>query len=92
MEKKQTTFKSLQELKEVQESVKNQLGEKYEEVITPYVQIIQMTMKANNENEFQAMKRIKEKLDLYKKLDAPLLFSAALIEITEAKHFQDFKN
>ncbi|MFA9191139.1 hypothetical protein AAGV28_07120 [Flavobacterium sp. FZUC8N2.13] len=90
MEKKQTTFKSLQELKEVQESVKNQLGEKYEEVITPYVQIIQMTMKANNENEFQAMKRIKENLEIYSKKDAPLLFSAALIEITEGKHFEGF--
>lgn len=87
---KSKTFSSLQVLKQTQESVKAQLAEKYEAVIFPYVQIIQMTMKANGENEFSAMKRIKENLEIYNKKDAPLLFSAALIEITEGKHFSKF--
>lgn len=86
------TFKNLSVLKKVHDDVKDQLGTNYNEIITPYFQIIQMTMKANNENEFEALKRIKENLEIFKKPDAPMFFSAALIDITEAKHFQKFKN
>jgi hypothetical protein len=91
METKQKTFENLSILKKEQLSVKQQLGEKYEATIKPFFDIIQMVMKNNEENEFQAMKRIKENLPIYKKADAPLLFTAALIEITEAKHFQGFE-
>ena len=91
MENNKKTFKSLQVLKETQKSVKEQLGGKYDEVIAPYIEIIQMVMKANGINEFDAMKKIKDDLDIYKKEDAPLLFSSALIEITESKHFVGFK-
>jgi hypothetical protein len=38
------------------------------------------------------MKKIKDKTDLYKKKDAPVFFACAVIEITEAKHFQGFKD
>lgn len=88
----ENTFQNLSLLKKEQLSVKQQLGVKYEETVKPFYDIIQMVMKANEENEFQAMKRIKENLDIYKKPDAPLLFTAALIEITEGKHFVGFSS
>ncbi|MDR6844514.1 hypothetical protein [Flavobacterium granuli] len=86
-----STFKNLSVLKDAQKSVKADLGDKYEAVITPYVKIIQMVMNANEITEFEALKKIKEQLPIYKQVDAPLLFSAALIEITEGKHFVGFK-
>lgn len=89
---KNKTFSNLSLLKNEQLSVKEQLGEKYEPTIKPFYDIIQMVMKANDENEFQAMKRIKDTLPIYKKADAPLLFTAALIEITEGKHFVGFED
>jgi hypothetical protein len=92
MENKKGTFGNLVVLKEAQKSVKQQLGDKYEEIVAPYIQIIEMVMKNQSINEFQALKEIKEKLEIYKKKDAPLLFSSALIEITEAKHFEGFKD
>lgn len=91
METKQKTFSALSVLKATQENVKAELGEKYPELVAPYVEIIEMVMKANSINEFEALKKIKDTLPIYKKVDAPLFFSAALIEITEAKHFQGFK-
>jgi hypothetical protein len=48
-------------------------------------------MKGNNKNEFEALKIIKEKSEIYKNEHAPIFFAAALIEITEAKNFNDFK-
>lgn len=92
METKQKTFSALSVLKATQESVKSDLGDKYPELVAPYVEIIEMVMKANNINEFEALKKIKDTLPVYKKVDAPLFFSAALIEITEGKHFVGFRN
>ena len=89
MEKNQT-FKNLAVLKAAQENVKKELGDKYEELVQPYIEIIGMVMQANSINEFESLKMIKEKLPIYKKTDAPLFFSAALIEITEGKHFAGF--
>ena len=91
MEKNQT-FKNLAVLKAAQENVKKELGDKYEELVQPYIEIIGMVMQANSINEFEALKKIKEELAIYKKVDAPLFFSAALIEITEGKHFVGFRN
>lgn len=92
METKQKTFSALSVLKATQENVKAELGEKYPELVAPYVQIIEMVMKANSINEFEALKKIKEELAIYKKVDAPLFFSAALVEITESKHFAGFRD
>ena len=86
------TFKNLAVLKAAQENVKKELGDKYEELVQPYIEIIGMVMQANSINEFEALKMIKEKLPIYKKTDAPLFFSSALIEITEGKHFVGFKD
>ena len=87
---KSNTFKNLAILKDAQKNVKSELGDKYEELVQPYIEIIGMVMQANSINEFEALKMIKEKLPIYKKTDAPLFFSAALIEITEGKHFAGF--
>ena len=91
METKETTFKTLSVLKAAQESVKSELGDKYEAMVQPFIDIIKAVMNANSINEFEALKMIKEKTEIYKKVDAPLFFSAALIEITEAKHFVGFR-
>lgn len=92
METKQKTFAALSVLKATQENVKENLGDKYPELVAPYVEIIEMVMKANCINEFEALKKIKDTLPIYKKVDAPLFFSAALIEITEGKHFAGFRD
>lgn len=88
---KDNTFSNLQVLKTTQAEVKKTLGKKYVNAVTPYVKIIEMVMTANAINEFEALKKIKEELAIYKKEGAPLLFSAALVEITEQKHFVEFK-
>jgi hypothetical protein len=87
----QTTFQNLSKLKAVQKAVKENLGEKYTDAIQPFVDIISKVMEGNNVNEFEALKLIKEQTSIYKKERAPMFFSAALIEITEAKNFKDFK-
>ena len=83
------TFKNLQVLKTTQQEVKKQLGHKYAKTVELYIALITMVMKANSINEFEALKKIKDNLSIYKKAGAPLLFSAALVEITEAKHFKE---
>ena len=90
MSDKKGTFANLQVLKETQDTVCAQLGAKYNEVVAPFVAVIQMVMKANNENEFEAMKRIKDKTNFLNKVDAPPLFASALMEITQSKHFVGF--
>ena len=86
------TFQNLAVLKKAQADVKIKLGNKYDEVVSPYVEIIQMVMKSNDIDAFKAILRIKETLPLYKRADAPFLFSAAIIDIIEAKHFQGFED
>ena len=85
---KDNTFKNLQVLKTAQTTLRKQLGNKYVEKITPFFQVIKMVMKANNINEFEALKKIKE-TGMYKNEGAPLFFAAAVIEITEEKHFSE---
>lgn len=88
----QTTFKNLAKLKAVQQQTKLALGGKYKTSIQPFVDILSKVMKANDINEFQALKLIKEETSIYKKAHAPMFFASALIEITEAKHFSDLKD
>jgi len=88
---KSKTFSALATLKATQVNVKEQLGDNYEELVKPYVTIVEMVMKANGINEFDAMKKIKDGTELYKKTDAPAFFACAVVEITEAKHFVGFK-
>ena len=81
------TFKNLSQLKAVQKEVKTALGVEYANTIQPFVDIISKVMKANNINEFEALKLIKEETSIYKNEHAPMFFASALIEITEAKNF-----
>lgn len=87
----QTTFKNLAKLKEVQKTLKTTLGKEYTNKIQPFVDIISKVMEANTINEFEALKMIKEETSIYKTEHAPLFFSAALVEIVEAKHFNELK-
>ena len=81
------TFKNLSQLKAVQKEVKTALGVEYANTIQPFVDIITKVMQANTINEFEALELIKDETEIYKKAHAPMFFSAALIEITEAKNF-----
>jgi hypothetical protein len=85
------TFKNLEYLKSVQDQVKHDLGKDYEKTIQPFVKIIEMVMKANDINEFDAMLKIKSELEAYRRENGPPFFSAALVEIVESKHFQGFE-
>ncbi|WP_027064567.1 hypothetical protein [Maribacter sp. Hel_I_7] len=87
-----STFQNLVVLKNVQKSVKKKLGSDYNSKIKPFVDIIDKVMVNNNINEFEALKLIKDELSIYKKSGAPQFFSAALIEITQSKHFTGFKD
>lgn len=92
VKQKHKTFSNLQVIKSAQETVQLQLGEKYSEVVSPFRTIIEMVMKARNIDQFTAMKIIKDEFPIYNKVDAPLMFSAALMDIVEDKHFVGFKN
>ncbi|WP_341221048.1 hypothetical protein [Polaribacter atrinae] len=87
----QTTFQNLSKLKTVQKAVKEALGSDYQETIQPFVDIIFMTMRGKKINEFEALKIIKKETEIYKTEHGPMCFSAAVIEITEAKNFADLK-
>ncbi|WP_445458431.1 hypothetical protein [Flavobacterium sp. HNIBRBA15423] len=82
------TFRNLLVLQQTREAVKIQLKEKYTETVTPFIDIIIQVMKANDINEFDAIQKIKSELSIYKKPGSELLFSTALIEIVEGKHFE----
>jgi len=85
------TFKNLMVLKTVQKEVKEKLGSDYNGTITHFVTIISKVMDSNQINEFEALKKIKDNLSFYKSPGAPECFSAAVIEITEAKNFSYLK-
>lgn len=87
---KTQTFTNFQVLKVTQETVQEELGDKYLEKIAPFVFIIEKVMKAKNIVALEAMKVIKEELPIYKQEHAPLFFSAALVEIIEESHFIGF--
>lgn len=81
------TFKNLQSLETTRNAVKAELGQQYEEKLMPFVKLIQIVMKSNNTDHFTAMLMIKDTLDLYKQENAPFMFSAAVMELVENKHF-----
>lgn len=87
----ETTFKNLAKLKQVQKEVKAKLGADYKDTVQIFVNILEKVMLANTVNEFTALKLVKETLSIYKTPGAPECFSAALIEITEAKNFSELK-
>lgn len=52
-------------------------------MIAPLINIIQQVSKANNENHFEALKRIQDKTELAKAPEKKILFAVALMEIVE---------
>lgn len=81
-------FHNLQILEAARQSVQDNFGAKYTEKVQPFVNVVLMTMRANGVDKFTAMKIIKEKLPIYNEENAPLFFSAALMEIVEEDHFK----
>lgn len=88
---KEKTFQNLLVLKQEQEKLKGILGDKYEKAIIPFVEVIQLVMKSKAVNEFEALLILKNESELYQRKSAPAFFSAALMEITEANSFNQFK-
>ncbi|GAB3708616.1 hypothetical protein [Flavobacterium koreense] len=76
-------FQNLVVLEQARETAKETLLHKYDEVVAPFIHIIQQVMKSNNENHFEALKRIQDKTDLAKEPIKKILFASALMEIVE---------
>lgn len=83
-----STFQNLQILEAARVSAKEHLLQHYEEVVEPFMNIIERVAKANNENHFEAMKRIQDKSDLADDAAKKIIFAAALMEIVEEKNLQ----
>ena len=83
-----STFKDILVLKNVQAGVKETLGAKYEENVTPFLKIIQTVMQNKSVNVFEAMLLIKNEDAIYKRQNVPYLFSAAMVEIIEETYFK----
>ncbi|WP_298119363.1 hypothetical protein [Flavobacterium sp.] len=79
----QKDFQNLVVLDQSRETAKEILLDKYDETVAPFVRIIQQVMKANDENHFEALKRIQDKTDLATAPEKKILFAAALMEIVE---------
>ena len=84
----QKTFRNLQTLEAARTEAKNLLQERYTSVVEPFRNIIETVAKSNNENHFEAMKRIQDKTDLADDAQKKIIFAAALMEIVEEKNLQ----
>lgn len=85
---KKKTFQNLQTLEVARVTAKEHLLQRYEEVVEPFMHIIERVANANNENHFEAMKRIQDKTDLADDPVKKIVFAAALMEIVEEKNLQ----
>lgn len=84
----QKTFRNLQTLEAARVTAREHLASRYEEVVEPFMDIIERVAKANDENHFEAMKRIQDKTDLADDPVKKIVFAAALMEIVEEKNLQ----
>ncbi len=82
------TFQNLQVLQAAKVTAKEQLLERYDDVVEHYINIIEMVAKANNENHFEAMRRIQTKTDMADDPAKRIVFAAALMEIVEEKNLE----
>lgn len=78
----QKTFRNLQVLEDARNTAKELLLDRYDEVVKPFTHIIDTVAKANNENHFEAMKRIQDQTDLSDDPDKKVIFAAALMELS----------
>ncbi|GEM_PF-1596988 len=89
MENTAHTFKNLQVLADARNAVRGNLKTKYQETVQPFINVIEKVAAANNENHFEAMKRIQDDGGLINGEESKLLmFSAALMEIVEEKNLK----
>lgn len=84
----QKTFRNLQILEAARNTAKELLLDRYDEVVKPFTHIIDTVAKANNENHFEAMKRIQDNTDLADDPEKKITFAAALMEIVEEKNLK----
>jgi hypothetical protein len=86
------TFQNLMILQQCRDTVKELLQGKYHSVIGPLKNVILMTMRVNEENHFEAVKRIQDKTTLMNSPEDKTLFSAALMELVEEINLKELKN
>lgn len=84
----QNTFRNLQVLENARNTAKELLLDQYEDAVKPMMKVIEMVATANNENHFEAMKRIQDQTDLSDAPDKKIMFAAALMEIVEKKNLK----
>ncbi len=84
------TFQNLQVLEEARTAARLNLKSEYESVVKPFVSIIERVMKANDENHFEAVRRINTKTDLMVDPEDKIMFAAALMEIVDERNLGDF--
>ncbi|MGV8914394.1 MAG: hypothetical protein ACOH1X_02985 [Kaistella sp.] len=80
------TFRNLQVLEEARTMARLLCKGDYAETVKPFISIIEKVAEANNENHFEAMKRIQDQTDLATAEEKKVLFAAALMEIVEVKN------
>ena len=84
----QKTFRNLQVLENARNTAKELLLDKYDTAVKPMMKTIEMVATANNENHFEAMKRIQNQTDLSDAPEKKIMFAAALMEIVEEKNLK----
>lgn len=82
------TFRNLQILEHGRIAARDLLKDQYFETVEPFKSIILKVAEANNENHFEAMKRINERTDMTQAEEKKILFAAALMEIVEEKNLK----
>ena len=82
------TFRNLQVLEEARTTARLLCKGDYAETVKPFISIIEKVAEANNENHFEAMKRIQDLTDLVSSDEKRILFAAALMEIVEDKNLK----
>lgn len=91
MSENNNTFKNLEVLEIVRQTVREKLGKKYDETISLARGVIEKVMEANDENHYSAVYRMKNKTTLLDDPNQQMLFSAALMEIVEEKNLKPLK-
>lgn len=88
MAETKNTFRNLQILEHGRTAARDLLKGQYFETVEPFKSIILKVAEANNENHFEAMKRINEQTDLAQAEEKKIVFAAALMEIVEERNLK----
>ena len=77
-----TTERALK-MKQCRVTAKKMLGDGYAERIKPYMEVVQLVMKANNTDAVNAVRKISEQKKLWKKKVNQVMYMAAAVEIID---------